>query len=310
MLFRSGATLTWSLSGPGSIDAAGLYTAGGEAGSATVTASFGGVGASATVTILAPAPTLLEIEPVAATADPGAVIEFSAVVLDASGVALDASGLRWSVTGSGTIEQSGRFTAAASTAGNAASVTAALGDLSATARVTITPRVATTLVVSPTDPTLSPGGQVRLVASVLDQNGEPIAAQPTWSLDGPGTIDAEGRYGAASDPAGGTALVTANAGGLFATVAILISPSQPASVVITPPAATVRAGGTQQFVAKVLDLAGLEIKGAMVTWSAQGAGTVDQTGSFTADPLGAGHSATVRAGIGGLLAEALVTVTP
>ena len=48
-------SLTWTVSGVGTVSSSGLYTAGGSGGSATVTASTGAVSASSTITVASPA---------------------------------------------------------------------------------------------------------------------------------------------------------------------------------------------------------------------------------------------------------------
>ena len=110
-------TPTWSMaSGSGTITSSGLYTAGAAPGTATVKATSGTVSGTATVTVtaapVAPIATIV-VSPNNETILIGSTQQFSAVGKDAAGNTVPFTPT-WSVSGGGTIDGSGRFTAGAS----------------------------------------------------------------------------------------------------------------------------------------------------------------------------------------------------
>ena len=63
------------------------------------------------------------------------------------------------------------------------------------------PPVATTILITPADPSVAPGGTMQFSASVLDQYGAALSPQPAsfaWSVSGGGTINASGLFTAGS----------------------------------------------------------------------------------------------------------------
>jgi hypothetical protein len=81
------------------------------------------------------------------------------------------------------------------------------------------------------------------------------------------------------------------------------------SITISPPSATLRVGGTQQFAATVFDQFGQTISGSTVTWSLMsGVGSISSTGFYRAPKKNTG-SAVVRAAVGKIVAQAAITVT-
>src|SRR5260370_36147573 len=97
----------------------------------------------------------------------------------------------WSVSGGGTIDSSGLFTAGA-TAGGPFTVTAASGSVSGTASVTVTATpVLTTITVSPASASVQTGKTQQFTATGLHQFGNPINPQPTftWPVSGGGTTN-------------------------------------------------------------------------------------------------------------------------
>ena len=84
--------------------------------------------------------------------------------------------------------------------------------------------VATTLSISPGAVAFSFLGESRLLAgNVLDQNGDPFAgATVTWSSDEPTIVSIDGT-GLATAESNGTAVITASAEGLTATLTITVA---------------------------------------------------------------------------------------
>lgn len=104
--------------------------------------------------------------------------------------------------------------------------------------------VLSSIAVTPATSTLLPGNTQTFAASGLDQFGVALVSQPAiaWSVDGGGTIDANGLFTAGA--AGGSFTVTASSGGVNGTAAIIVDaptlaspPSvNPSTIVINVPA--------------------------------------------------------------------------
>ena len=81
------------------------------------------------------------------------------------------------------------------------------------------------------------------------------------------------------------------------------------TIAITPAEATLDPGGTQQFTAQAYDSLGHSIPGLAYAWSvANGGGTIDGNGLFTAGTIAGEYPATVVAGYAGVSGTASVTV--
>jgi hypothetical protein len=133
-------SFTWTVSGGGTINSNGLFTAGSTAGGPyTVTAASGGVSGTASVTVTSvPVLTSISVSPASASVAVNGTQQFTATAKDQLGNPLvPQPSFTWTVSGGGTINSNGLFTAG-STAGGPYTVTAASGGVSGTASVTVT----------------------------------------------------------------------------------------------------------------------------------------------------------------------------
>src|SRR5437870_2814287 len=131
---RTGVPITWSSDKPSvaSIDAGGVITAVGP-GSTTIKATAGTASGTTTITVVKSNIRSLMIEPASSTARTGDVVHFSA-----KGTPSNDFTPRWSVSGSGaTIYPDGAFVAEQP---GTYIISAASGNISATASVLVTPR--------------------------------------------------------------------------------------------------------------------------------------------------------------------------
>jgi len=173
--------------------------------------------------------------------------------------------------------------------------------------------VLTTITVSPATASVQTGGTKPFSATGLDQSGQPLSPQPTftWSVSGGGTISTTGSFTAGST-AGGPFTVTATSGTVSGAATVTVTaPATPVLTTITvaPATASVQTGGTQPFSATGLDQSGQPLSPQPTfTWSVSGGGTISTTGSFTAGST-AGGPFTVTATSGTVSGTATVTVT-
>jgi hypothetical protein len=290
-----GATPTFTLSGPGSVNASGLYTA-----PASVSAP-----ANATVTATLVAPdgvrvatgnvTLNPPSSVAVACTPGVI--YGGQTSSCTETTINPSGLTatWSVlSGGGSISPAGVYTAPANAGPNPITVTvqasavAPDGTRTGTQTITVLPPSAISIV--PNQISLYAGNQFLFTASVANANG----VQPTYQvLSGPGSVSSTGLYSApGSVPTATTAVVRATiatADGprtADSTINLLANP------VMTPATVNLYGNQSQQFTVAAPPA------GWTLTFSAT-EGTINaQTGLYTApSTVATQHAITVTATI-------------
>ena len=228
-------SFSWTVSGGGTIDTNGVFTAVTAGGPFVVTATVAtsvasavALSGTASVTVTQPTPpppvlTKILVTPPTATVPVGDTVPFTAVGVDQTGVpVLPQPSFNWSVSGGGTIDTNGVSTAvtagrpgviAATSPGNT-TVPSIFGKASLTVVAqTPPPPILTSIVVQPADGRVPVGGTVPFVATAFDQNGAPILPAPAfaWTVGGGGTIDSHGVFTATT--VGGPFLVTATAVG-------------------------------------------------------------------------------------------------
>lgn len=132
---RVAAPITWSVSGGGSINASGLFTAGATNGTYTVTATSGAVSARYQVRV-GPAPVLaaIAITPALKRAEIGQSYQLTARGTDQYGDSL-AITPTWTTTGGGTLSAAGLFTP--TTPGGPFTLKAAVGSVSGSLAVSV-----------------------------------------------------------------------------------------------------------------------------------------------------------------------------
>lgn len=226
----------------------------------------------------------------------------------------------WTFSGLGNISSSGLFTAS-TTAGGPYTVGAQSGAISGTASVSVivnngAPTIATAAAANP-----KPVTGTTAVLSVLgaDDNGEANLTY-SWATTGTPpaavTFSANGTNAAKASTAtfakAGSYVLQAtmkDQGNLTATSAVTVTVGQTAtSVVVSPTSASVITSTTQQFLATAFDQFAANLTAQPTfTWSANGGGTIANTGLFTAGNT-AGGPYTVTAATGSLSGTASVTV--
>ena len=220
-------TVTWSVTGSGSITSAGLYTAPNGAGSATITATAGSVVGSTVVTIGSSAPTVATAAAASQTTVTGKTVGLT--VLGASAAGESTLTYTWSATAGPsqpTVSPNGTNAAKATTATFAQAGTYTLTVVIANPQgATVSSSVVVTVVatlsgVSLSTAAVAAGGTTQ--ATAVDQFGAALAATPTWTATG-GTITAAGLFTAGSTA--GSYSITATVGTASASAAVSVIPT-------------------------------------------------------------------------------------
>jgi trimeric autotransporter adhesin len=164
-----------------------------------------------------------------------------------------------------------------------------------------------TVEVTPATATVQAGGTLTLASRALAADGTPLVAPVLrWSTsdNSVATVSAAGVVTAAAP---GTARIAVSSMGRSAVSTITVTPRPVASLVITPPQASVLVARTTQLSAQPLDATGTLLTGRTITWSSSDVtvARVDAAGLVTGVAPGA---ATIVATSEGRSAQSAVTV--
>ncbi len=270
-----------------------------------------------------PVLTTISVSPASASVPTGGTKQFIATGFDQFGNPMNPQPtFTWSVSGGGTIDSSGLFTAGA-TAGGPFTVTAASGSVSGTASVTVTATpVLTTITVSPASASVQTGKTQQFTATGLDQFGNPMNPQPTftWSVSGGGTISSSGLFTAGA-AAGGPFTVTAASGSVSGTASVTVTSVPDFAISASPASQTVSRSSSTPYTVAIgalngfngtvsFSVSGLPGRGGNATFNpttVTGSGNTTmtvstakktQTGTFTLTIIGTSgslsHSTTVQ----------------
>ena len=310
-----GINPTWSVgAGGGTIDAAGLFTAGTVLGTfaGTVTATVGSVSGQATVTVIGGPVATITVTPTPVTLATNATQQFTAVGRDAASNVV-AIAPDWSVAaGGGTVNSAGLFTSGMAPGTYTNTVKASVGGISGTASVTVTDAALATITVTPNPVTLAIGGVQTFTATGKDASNNVISPLTfTWAVVDAtaGSITSAGVFTAGTVAGTYASTVTATSGTITGNATVIVSAGTAASITVTPTPVTLAIGATQQFTAVVRD-ASNNVLSITPNWSvAASGGTITSTGLFTAGTLAGTYTNTVTASVGSVSGTATVTVS-
>jgi hypothetical protein len=230
-------SLTWAVSGGGTISSTGLFTAGTSAGGPfSVSATSGSVSGTASVSVVVPnaAPTIAA----AAAASPNPATGTTTVlsVLGADDAGEPNLSYTWATMG--TPPAAVTFTANGTNAAKSIGATFTKagsyaflvtvkdqGNLTATSGVTVTVgQTLTSIVVSPASASVAASATQQFTATGRDQFGANLAAQPsfTWNVSGGGAIDSTGLFTAGATAGGPFTVSAANGVSGTATVSVFV----------------------------------------------------------------------------------------
>ena len=306
-------TVTWQSGDPNvaSITTDGVATAL-ATGTSTISAVSGAVSGSTTLTVTPPATlTSIAVTPANPTVAWGATQQFTAIGTYSDGSNRD---LTASVTWASSEGQIATITSGGLATGIGAgttTVSAAVGDVTGSTTMTVSPPPLVSIAVTPSQPSISKGAtqQFTAMGTYADNTVADITSSVTWSsgLSGVATIDASGL---ATGVAPGTSTIRATYGSLSGSTTLTVTPPALVSIAITPANPTVPLGSAEQFTATgtYADNTVANIT-TRVTWSSSltGVATIDATG--LAQTIAQGTS-TITATSGSVSGTTTMTVPP
>ena len=316
----TGIAVTWASSNASvaTVSPTGLVTAR-QVGSATITATSGGVSGQALVTVEAPVATRIELSVTDSLMTAlGQTRRIRARVIDQTGFPLTGTSLVWSSTDTtvATVDSTGLVTA---TGQGEADITAFAGASVGTLRIAVRQRPFR-LVLSASSITLSVGATYQLTYTVYDANGHLMPDASVYYVVLAGSksvVQVDRATGLITALKEGTGTVHAYAGGLTNTGIVEVTVVaegtivQPAvtSVSISPSSFTMAVQDTLRFVAEATDEDGDVVTDAVFTWSSSDESVVDVDSDGLATALKRGL-ATISASARSASAHAKLTVTP
>ena len=306
VLWSSSATSVSTVSGDASNSG---YVATLGQGTSTITATAAGVSGSTTVTIPAPALTSITINPPSAAMPLGTTQQFTATGTYSDGSIQDlTSTATWtSSSASATVNSAGLVTAAAL---GTSTIQASSGSQSSSTTVTVGSPALVSLAVTPSTSTIALGlsQQYQAIGTYTDGRSQNLTSSVSWYAV-PATLASVNSTGLVTSLGRGNVQITAVYGGFSGISALTVGMPNLVSITVTPSAASVSVGSSQQFVAvgKYSDGSTQDIT-TSVSWASSSGtvSTVSTTGLATT--LAAGN-ATITASFSSVTGNASLTAT-
>jgi uncharacterized protein YjdB len=217
------------------ISSAGLATAL-AAGTSTISAMLDGVGGSTVLTVTAAALQSIVISPANPSVPKGEVQIFTAEGTFSDNTTKDlTTQVTWTSSDSSVAtisNSSGTQGVATSVATGTTTIKAALGGVTASTVLTVTPAVLEMIMISPTNPSIIAGNTEQFMAMGMysDNSTQDLTTQVTWTSSDTSvsTIsNALGSEGLATGVAPGTSTITAKFDGMDNSTKLTVTPSQP-----------------------------------------------------------------------------------
>ncbi len=231
-----------------------------DAGSTTVTASFGGRSGTTTLTVTAATLVSIDVTPTNPSIANGTTQQFTATGLysDSSTQDLTAQAT-WSstVASVATISNTAGSNGLASATGNGATtIRATFGTISGSTTLTVTGVTLTSVVVTPVNPTMAKGSTVQFTCTGVfsDNSTQDLTTTALWSTTNAAVAtvsNASGSQGLATAVEVGTADIGCTVGGFSDSSTVTVTAATISSIVISPANPSIANGVELQFTATV-----------------------------------------------------------
>lgn len=299
----SGVTWTSSNVAVATINASGDAT-GIAAGTATMTASFGGMSGSATLTVTAKTVTAVTVSPTSGSVMEGQTQQFMAMAKYSDGSTANASSTAtWtsSNTAVATVNTAGVATGVAA---GTATVTASFSGLSGSAILTVTAAPAPTVSITASSTSISASTSITLTVTATNATSVVITGSNGTSYTLPGVGGTQVVSPAASTTY--TATATGNGGKATTKISVTVTPDPAPSITIVANPASVTVSNSSLLTISAAHATTVTVTGGGVTYNLPASGgtqAVSPTTSttYTATATGPGGTAT---------SSATVTVVP
>ncbi|MEO7362335.1 MAG: Ig-like domain-containing protein, partial [Gemmatimonadaceae bacterium] len=249
------------------------------AGSTLVSAASGGQSGSATITVVPIPVATVTLSSSAANVLVGTTLTLVATLQDAAGATLTGRTIAWTTSNSAvaTVDVNGVI---AGVAAGDANITATSESKSATATIVVSPPLVATVTVTLTSNAALAGSTILASAVLRDVAGAIVLGRPVaWTTSDVrvATVSTSGLVTAVA-PGAVTVIATSENKAGSATLAVTVPPVE--NVSVSPSAAVLVAGDSQQLIAALRDAGGNALTGRIVVWSSSNSSiaTVSATG--------------------------------
>ncbi|MFT3691614.1 MAG: Ig-like domain-containing protein [Kofleriaceae bacterium] len=278
-------------------------------GTTTITAKVGSESVSATVTVGSSRLVSIAITPPTLTLPHAMVFQLSAVGTYSDATVKNiSSDATWTSSDDAVASVDGNGALTGGDPGMA-TITATVGNITATMTVTVTNATLSSIAITPPNPTLPLAFSQQLHATGMYSDGTTLdlTAQVGWAsqMTDVATITTAG---VVSTLTSGTSTISATLGTTTGTTTLTVSTASLVSIAVTPSASSLAIGVTQQYTAtgKYSDNSTHDLTG-QVTWAASGtAATISATGLATAAVAG---TSTITATLGAISGSTTLAVT-
>ena len=291
------AGLSWSSSAPSvaSISNAGLAT-GASAGNATITATYGSMTASATLTVTAATLKQIVVTPPAPAVGINGTMQFTATGIFTDNSTQDVTSQVTWTSSDATIALISNTGLASALANGTATITATEQGVSGSATLTVSNATLVSIAVTPANPIVPPHTRIQMTAMGTFSDGTTVPLSGvTWYTDSGRYASVSGSGVVFTKKTYKTVAVHAKLNGIVGQTSITITSMTLNTLVITPADPTIATGTTQQF--------------QMLGTFSDGVTTVDLTSSARWQTSNFADAVISRSGLATGLASGTVTIT-
>ena len=283
-------------------------------GTVTISASFGGLAATAKITVPSAAiKSLIVTPPTATTAIQGSVA-FQAVISLSDNTTQDVTDTAtWTSSSVAVARVSTRGVATGVTAGSS-KISAAVGNVNGSAVLTVTGATLVSIAVTPTNPTLGVGVTQAFVATGTFSDGSvsDVSSSATFTSSAPAVASLDAGHAATTLTPGQTT-ITASVGKISGATTLTVTQATLTSITVTPAKSTLAVNGSAPLIATgtYSDNSKVDLT-ASVTWQSSAATVAAVSNAAGSQGLVtglSGGSATITATLGAVSGSAAVTVT-
>jgi Big-like domain-containing protein len=305
-VWSSNAPAVASIASPGNAQAL-------TAGPATITAAFGGMTGTTSLTVTSATLTTITVKPATASMAPASSLGFSATGTFSDGSTQPLSNVAtWTSTDTtvATVDAIGEVTAASA---GSSTITATFNSVPGTASVIVQSSPLQSIVITPSPANVPEGMTIPLVATgkFADGTTQNLSSNVTWTCT-PSSIatvsNVPSFQGIVTGVAPGAATVTAVFGGIVGTSTVNTTNATLISIVVTPSNPGIGLTETEQFAATghFSDGSSLNLT-RQVTWSSTDVTVAVINSSGIATPVATG-STTITATLNGMNGTTVLTV--
>ncbi|MFM2086200.1 MAG: hypothetical protein RLZZ237_1069, partial [Pseudomonadota bacterium] len=280
------------------------------AGGSAVSATFGGMAATAQLTVTPAVLKTIAIAPLTPSVAIGGTQQFTVTGTFSDGSTHDVTAVSAFASATPATASIAAGGLALGKVAGTAQITATTGTLSASTVLTVTPAVLLSIAVTPQNPTvlIAATRQLAVVATYSDASSADVTAGSSFVSATPASASVAGS-GLVTGVTAGNSLVSASFNGMQASTTVTVPAATLVSIAVTPVNASIAVGGLQQFIATATysDNSNAVVT-TTATWSSGtiASATVLNTGIATGVTAG---TSTITATAGGHSGSALLTVT-